>query len=151
MTDDPHADSPEGQPTPHVNAPDEALKIVKVSELSRTEGDSGQEIKLKDLTPTQKAGLQLALYVGAMIALVILGVFIEWYRHVPNLPQLVSQGQATDAAQAEATIKNYQSLYQLASEQSTRLFDLIVVKALLPVFTTILGYIFGSRAASEGT
>ena len=47
---------------------------------------------------------------------------------------------------AKELIENYKVLRETAADGATKLFDLIVVKALLPVFTLILGYIFGSQA-----
>jgi len=46
----------------------------------------------------------------------------------------------------KALLDNYKTLQQIALEPFTTLFDSVVVKVLLPVFTSILGYIFGSQA-----
>ena len=51
-----------------------------------------------------------------------------------------------DPAAVKAILENYKTLQQIALEPLTTLFDSIVVKVLLPVFTSILGYIFGSRS-----
>ena len=49
----------------------------------------------------------------------------------------------TDPAAAQVILDNFKTLQQTALEPFTSLFDSVVVKVLLPIFTTILGYIFG--------
>ena len=55
-----------------------------------------------------------------------------------------------DPTQARTLIENYKLLEQASLEPFTTLFDSIVVKVLLPVFTGILGYIFGTRNTGSG-
>jgi hypothetical protein len=54
-----------------------------------------------------------------------------------------------DRDKARILIENYKQLQQVALEPLTTLFDSIVVKVLLPVFTSILGYIFGSQNSKQ--
>ncbi len=63
--------------------------------------------------------------------------------YAPPVPVIPA---GTDPAIVKATLDNYKTLQQIALEPFTTLFDSIVVKVLLPVFTSILGYIFGLRA-----
>jgi hypothetical protein len=105
---------------------------------------SAGEVTL-ELTPLQKAGLWLALGVGLAIAVVTLFVLCDWFSNRPAVPQLTG-----DATQAKATLDNFQALNAAALSRATELFDLIVVKAFLPVFTAILGYIFGSSGSKQG-
>jgi hypothetical protein len=58
---------------------------------------------------------------------------------LPTIPPMA------DANTTKAILENYKSLQQIVLEPYTTLFDSIVVKVLLPVFTSILGYIFGSQ------
>src|SRR6185295_3810569 len=58
--------------------------------------------------------------------------------------------EASAAAQAVATppktpAENYAFISNAIADRSSKMFDLIVVRALLPVFTALLGYIFGSQ------
>jgi hypothetical protein len=71
----------------------------------------------------------------------------------PELLTRANVNLADPATQAnyESLLKNYTAVHGLAVDRATKLFDLVVVKALLPVFTTILGYIFGSRAAGASS
>ena len=97
--------------------------------------------RLTRLRPLERAGLQLALGVGLAIGVVTLIVAFDWFRTRPPMPHL----SGTLAEQAQ-TIENFKALNDVALERATKIFDLIVVKAFLPVFTGILGYIFGSRS-----
>lgn len=103
----------------------------------------GGEVKL-ELTPTQRAGLRLLLWVGLAIAVATSVVLVDWYFQAPRMPALPADSQA-----AKAVLDNYKTLSDLAAERATKLFDLIVVKAFLPTFTAILGYVFGTRSAGQ--
>jgi len=74
-------------------------------------------------------------------------VLVEWVRSVPAAPVLPAH-LAPEGPVARALIENYRALSDVATERATKLFDLIVVKALLPVFTAIVGYLLGSRAGA---
>jgi hypothetical protein len=50
-----------------------------------------------------------------------------------------------DREKARIVIENYKLLQQAILDPFTSLFESVVVKVLLPIFTSILGYIFGSR------
>jgi len=103
----------------------------------------GGEVALR-LTPTQQAALQLAYGVGALIAVVTALVGLDWAAHAPAAPRWPAALPPADPA-ARALIENYRTLNDVALSRATTLFDLMVVKALLPVFTAIVGFILGSR------
>ena len=86
--------------------------------------------------------MRLAWAVGAVILMVIVFVCADWLVTVPARPPLQAPREVIDA---------YKELRAGAIEDASKLFDLIVAKALLPVFTAILGYIFGSREAARGS
>jgi len=96
------------------------------------------------LTPIQRAGMYLALGVGLTIALVTTAVILDWFLTRPGLPSLPA---GTSSDEAAKIIQNFKELNSVNLERATKLFDLIVAKAFLPVFTGILGYIFGSRTS----
>lgn len=52
---------------------------------------------------------------------------------------------ATDEV-SKALVDGYKILTEAAQQRASNMFDTMVVKALLPVLTAILGYIFGARA-----
>jgi hypothetical protein len=110
-------------------------------------GETDSKVTLQKLSPIQEAGMRIALYTGVLITLVTFTVVILWLTTAPPLPPETS----ADAATGKAALETYKALNDLAIERSTKLFDLIVVKALLPVFTASLGYIFGTRASEPGS
>lgn len=100
-------------------------------------------------TFTQRAGMKLAKWVGALgaaVTLMIVGrwIWMTWCISCPNIPATISAEQAT------TLISNYKALQEQALQSGKDMFDAVVVKALLPIFTSILGYIFGARSQSEG-
>jgi hypothetical protein len=100
-------------------------------------------ISLDKLSPIQQAGLKLAGGVGLVIALVTLVTVVHWWLYTPSIPKELL---TADTQAGKDILANYTSVAQSAADQATRIFDLIVSKAFLPIFTTIIGYIFGSRA-----
>lgn len=91
----------------------------------------------------QLVGFILAAAVGALIAIVTLAVVLYAFLHAPVAPAI-----PVDADTAAKLIANYKLLADAQWAGPAGLFDTIVFKALLPVFTVILGYIFGSRVIS---
>ena len=147
MADEPQGGSPEASPPNQGPAP-EPVTIESVPQIS-----SGLLLKevgaAKEGTFTQRAGMKLAKWVGtlgAVVTLLILGrwLWITWCLSCLNIPA------STPVDQAKAILDNYKGLQDQALQSAKDMFDAVVVKALLPVFTSILGYIFGARSASEG-
>lgn len=142
---------PDSSPPDNKNSKTDKVPKVSVNDVMKEVGGEQARSGVKlTLTPTQQAGMWLAAGVGLIILLVIIVVSVSWLQHVPSMPAQLLNPANGNAEAADAMLKNYNSLYSTAIDHSMRLFDVIVVKALLPVFTTILGYIFGSRAAREG-
>ena len=79
---------------------------------------------------------------GALACVVTLALVIRWICYAPPLPTIPPE---LDREKARLLIENYKQLQQATLEPFTSLFDSVVVKVLLPIFTSILGYIFGSR------
>ena len=93
--------------------------------------------------------MKLAKWVGALgaaVTLMIVGrwMWMTWSISCPNIHATISAEQAT------TLISNYKALQEQALQSGREMFDAVVVKALLPIFTSILGYIFGARSQSEG-
>jgi hypothetical protein len=102
----------------------------------------------------QKAGLQLAWSVGGLIAVCTILLLLEWSFHAPStLSSDDLKGTAKTLAEnfdnAKKMIDNQKVLSEIYTDRSIKFFDAIVGKALLPVFTTIIGYIIGTRAGRE--
>ncbi len=84
--------------------------------------------------------------VGCLATVVTLALIIKWICYAPSIPAISAE---VDHEKARALIENYKQLQQVTLEPFTTLFDSIVVKVLLPVFTSILGYIFGSQNGKQ--
>jgi hypothetical protein len=94
----------------------------------------------------QRTGLILASCVGALSATVTLVLVGKWIFSAPSTPPIPP---GADANAFKVILENYKTLQQIALKPYTTLFDSIVVKVLLPVFTSILGYIFGSNSTRK--
>ncbi|MGI4789779.1 MAG: hypothetical protein ACRYFS_13125 [Janthinobacterium lividum] len=139
----------------------ETEETVPVSQVYKEAGvEKVEEVSdLRKLTATQQAGLWLAGAVGLAIGGVIVFVAVVWFQTAPPPPTLPPLPVITDPAKAKDILSNYQILNQAALDnykalnteainRVTSLFDLFATKALIPIFTATIGYIFGSRAAA---
>jgi uncharacterized membrane protein len=108
-----------------------------------------QAVGSTSVQPTfvQLAGLWLAAGVGALIAVVTLCVLGFLYFYYPSMPPAES---LKDAAVAKEMLANYKELSGIAVKSAQDIFTTIVVSALLPVLTAILGYIFGRAGKDDG-
>jgi hypothetical protein len=117
--------------------PDE--QIVSPREILEA---AGAEKPVKG-TFLQRTGFVLAGSVGALAFIVTMALLGKWIFSAPAAPAIPA---GADAATVKAILENYRTLQQISIEPYAALFEMIVVKVLLPIFTSILGYIFGSRA-----
>lgn len=109
-----------------------------------------QEVDDTRVEPTfvQREGVKLAYCVGSLIALTTVGIFVLLFIKYPPLPSADSlNGSITPSD----TLTVHKELSQLAISNAKELFTTVVVSALLPVFTAILGYIFGRSGAEDGS
>ena len=106
---------------------DEVLKEVQV--------DSGREVSLT------RIGYNLACFLLIYLAAVSGILLVDYLIHSPSPP---------DTASLEATkVAHYQQLSQVHTDRILTLFDHLIIKSFLPVFTAVLGYIFGSRGVEK--
>jgi hypothetical protein len=90
--------------------------------------------------------MRLATGVGIVTTLAIVLIIADWMAKAPWLG--VPSGLAQmDPTQAKAAMENLKTLNDASVESAVKMFDTIVARSLLPVFTAILGYIFGTRAS----
>lgn len=104
------------------------------------------------LSPLQWIGFWLAAGVFAYIVGASAAIFLVSFRYI-NLPasptppidpsDVERYKQLVDAYKVSA--ETYQQMARLQTERVTQLFQLVVASTILPAFTAILGYIFGSR------
>lgn len=120
--------------------PTEVVKTVGPAEILKVAGD------VEPGTWTQRAGMRLAVGVGALAAGVTIAILVNWYRMLPQLPQ-ISASTAPDVAQA--AINNYKALNLEARDTAIQLFEAFVLRAIVPVFTSIVGFVLGVQAAAK--
>jgi hypothetical protein len=99
------------------------------------------------LSHLQRVGLRGTVVVGCIGTAVICFLLVRWAWISPPVP-VIPPG--TDATIAKAMIENYKSLHDVALDATLRMFDSFVIKLLLPLFTSFVGYVFGSLARREG-
>jgi hypothetical protein len=122
----------------------DALTAGNVNRVTVLPGSAGG-VKEAKLGALPRAGLKLAVMVGGIIAVVTIMVLIDWWR-APGIPPNFSSMKADDA---KAVAENLKILSDMSIDRSVKIFDDIVGKTLLPVFTSILGYIFGTRGGDS--
>jgi hypothetical protein len=97
----------------------------------------------------QWAGLRIVTIVGVLILIMTIMVGVDWQMGGPPLPKNLP----TDSEAAKASIENWKALREAEWDRSRQMFETIVQGALVPLFTLLLGYIFGtqtSQARQEG-
>jgi hypothetical protein len=105
---------------------------------------------MSDLTAEQKIGLLFALTLG--VTILVISIITAWTvsRNPLTRPELKLGAGETQESKANE-IKNYKDLTDAMHSRATGAFDLVVIKTLLPVFTTILAavlaFVFVRRAA----
>ena len=98
------------------------------------------------LSPLQKVGVRGTLAVGAVGISVLLILLVRWIFLEPAVPSIPA---SFDEKQAAAILSRYKELQALSLDSTLRVIDAVVVKILLPVFTSFVGYVFGSEAGSR--
>lgn len=94
------------------------------------------------LSPLEKVALGLAKALFVVITAVLTTIIIDWLIHRPTEPAI--SGLKPD--EQKLVIENFKLMSDVVWERTSRTFDLIVIKALLPVFATIVGYLLGKRS-----
>jgi uncharacterized membrane protein len=114
------------------------------------------QISGRELQPLQRVGYKLALFVLGYMFIASITIFVVSFRYIqlPLLPAPPSSSgdaehykQLIDAYKTSADV--YQQMAKVQVERATQLFQLVVASTILPAFTAILGYIFGSRKSGE--
>jgi hypothetical protein len=126
---------------------------VSASEITGHAGEA-KNLDLVVLTDKDKAALVLANWTGAIGALLIFVILLNFMCNMRNLPSAPVMDKSLlvppkTLAEAQALLSYYKSVTDLTADQSTKIFDIIVTKTLLPIFTLILGFVFGSRTEKQ--
>jgi len=94
------------------------------------------------LLPLERIAFYLATALFVVITAVLTTIIVDWLMHRPPEPAL--SGLKPD--EQKLAIENFKLLSDVVWDRTSRTFDLIVIKALLPVFATIVGYLLGKRS-----
>lgn len=138
------------QGTPRVKLQDWLKEGLGGEESVAGRDTAAPEVRV--LHPLQRVGVMLALVVFSYIAVATSAIFFISFKYVqlPSFPQpptltgsIDNYKAAVDAYRQSTEI--YQSLAKMQVDRALQLFQLIVASTILPAFTAILGYIFGSR------
>ena len=132
------------------NSPPDQETGVEIVSPEQIFAETDTQTPVQPGTWTQRAGLRLAAGVGALGTLVTLAILARWIWMSWGIASpTISSGLKPD--EVDALVKNYKMLQDQAFQSASQMFEAIVVKALLPVFTSILGYIFGARSTSDSS
>ena len=120
-----------------------AVEVVKPDQILKSAGlDEKKSVSIG--TWEQQSGLKLAWAVGGLAAVIILVILVNWWLSMPAPPKLTS---SLTPDQIDTALKAYKSLAEESTDRALRLFDSFVVKPLLPIFSTIIGYIIAHRSS----
>ncbi len=112
-----------------------------------------EEIEIvSKLTGLQWVGFKIALILMGIIMIVIIGIGIYYFVNSPpviNLPVDFQQMTADEFGKYTKAIEIYQELSTASTTRAITLFETIVAKALIPILTSVLGYIYGTYNKNE--
>ena len=94
---------------------------------------------VNELSAREKTIRNFAYTVFGLIAVITITILGDWFWRAP-IPNVSADKTALD---------NIQALNALAMSRAKDMFDLMIVKALLPVFATVIGVLLGRRISSD--
>jgi hypothetical protein len=118
---------------------DDGPEVVDLN--TQAERTSRASVNVRQLSPTQRAGMHLAIGVGLLIALVTLLEVASYVFYGPVIPLELPEDPET----AKAMIENHKVISEIYMAQALKVFEVVILGGLLPIFTAILGYIFGTQ------
>ena|SRR6266487_1312873 len=136
-------------------AEEDSVQKVSRNDILKEVPPQGKEFG-EEPTPLQKVGFKLAISVFCYIVGASIVIFFVSFRciQLPPFPSPPSASgdpdhykQLVEAYKTSSDI--YQQMAKAQVERATQLFQLVVASTILPAFTAILGYIFGSKKSGE--
>jgi hypothetical protein len=125
------------QPNPSPVTP---VPVVTDAAIATLDHDINADT-VKPLEPLQRAALWSALGIGVLILLIATPLTIGWLIGAPPAPSL----EGLTPEQSKVAVDTYRELVQIHEAAAQTRFDTIILKALLPILTLTLGYVFGSQ------
>lgn len=125
-------------------------EVVTIEEMEAGVGAKPGDVKVEEMRPKEKAAFYIAVGLGIVITVVIFFVGIDWISAAPTLSLPSTDNLTSEKLEnVEKLIEQYQTINGLAMDRAKELFDLIVVKSLLPIFTSLLGFLFGTQVVAK--
>ena len=100
-----------------------------------------------DLSGLQWVGVWILCGIGTLILIAMVGIGIDYVRSAPA-PIHIDITQVSSSVEEIENMSKVVDMYKELSEISTKraldTFNAVVSQALIPILTSVLGYIFGS-------
>lgn len=108
-------------------------------------------VELSPLTGVQQAGVWIAAGIGAAGVFVLVVILWQWSNHVPPVPTIAINSAVNSQAITDTlkTFEYYKLATEIAAQQPLSLADSLLAKIIVPLFTLVLGYIFGAQQTKE--
>ena len=118
--------------------------MTDVEQVSAAEvlSQGGADQPVLPYTYLQITGVRLALAVGGLAAFIVVSLLVYW---ICTVPPALTPPAGSDPDKLRQLVELQKQLQDAHLEPVLKIFDNLVVKCLLPLLTTILGYIFGSQ------
>lgn len=136
----------------------ESILVSQDKKIEKVEVPKGN---VQQLNPLQKAGVNILYRVGLVgTAIILLIFFVSFFTiqgiNIPEAPKTPQNNSQTEIEQYQLAIDQYERLINLyhknqtaQQERANSLFQMMIINALLPIFTSVLGYIFGSQSRTS--
>jgi len=124
-----------------------------LAEIFERVGIKANNARVDQVFQLVKVGFIIALILLGIILLVIIGISVDFFTNSPqaiNLPENYLKLNPTEIANYTAAVNTYKELSTASTTRATTLFETIGTKALIPILTSVLGYIFGTYSKKEG-
>lgn len=93
------------------------------------------------LSPVERVASRLAFALLLLIASILIAIIADWFVHRPPQPTITG----LKLEDQKLAIDNFKNLSDVVWNRTSSMFDLVVIKALLPIFATVVGYLLGKR------
>lgn len=139
-----NTNSQNNNPQKTIAKPEEILQEARAKpESPSSDGEHKQPV---ELTAGQKENYKVLYYAGLLIAIVIILIFIDMHYQTILIQKKIPNDYCnSNVIECNELLSNLNSN---STERFINLFETSITKALLPIFTTILGYTIGIRKNS---
>jgi hypothetical protein len=128
------------------------VQLINVGDIEEQMGITGSGGVVKPLPQTysEMAVVYMAYTAGIAGIAFTLIFFLEWmWMAHTSQPSIAIDPKSADLATLKQIVELNKSLSDLYTDRSIKLFDSFIGKALLPVLSTLLGFIIGSKVGKN--